>query len=75
MSSNGRRRKSPQAECDAWNSTHIVGEEVIVARDNGEKQRTTTRSEAYVCDSGYAVIFLEGVRGYYLLNRVTSVSA
>jgi len=59
-----------QRACDAWNRKHPVGDEVTVLLDNGVQRTTTTRSEAYVCNSGYAVIFLSGIAGYYLLERV-----
>lgn len=60
-----------QRICDEWNNTTPIGAKVWLKRDDGNIEETVTRSEAYVCDSGYAVIFLEGVRGYYLLSRVT----
>ena len=55
----------------AWNSRHPVGTRVIVVKDFGERVETTTRSEAFVCNAGYPVIFCNGIRGYYLLERVT----
>lgn len=63
------KNKRAQQECDEWNK-NPVGTEVTLERDNGQIEHTRTRSEAYVCDSGYAVIFLENVSGYYLLGRV-----
>lgn len=68
------RRKSVDQwdkECTAWNIANPVGTPVILTRDSGEEVKTKTRSEAYVSDAGYGVIFLEGVTGYYLLDRVT----
>lgn len=64
------RAEEMQRQCDSWNAMHPVGSDVDLHRDSGEVTRTRTRSEAYVCDSGYPVIFLEGVSGYYLLKRV-----
>jgi hypothetical protein len=64
--------KRAQKDCDAWNTANPVGTPVILKRDSGEKLETKTRSDAYVCNAGYAVIFLEGVAGYYLLDRVTT---
>lgn len=58
------------AECDRWNVQHSIGADVTLERDNGSVQTTKTRSEAFVNNNGLAVIFLEGVSGYYLLNRV-----
>jgi trans-2-enoyl-CoA reductase len=60
------------AECDKFNAAHPVGIEVVVARDNGEQHRGKTRSEAYISNSGDAVIFVTGISGYYLLSRVTA---
>jgi hypothetical protein len=68
------RAEEAQRMCDSWNSLHPVGSPVILHRDNGDTQRTSTRSEAYVCESGYPVIFLDGVSGYYLLKRVERCS-
>lgn len=59
-----------QIVCDSWNAAHQIGAEVDVTMDNGEIRRTKTRSEAFVCNSGYAVIHLEGIVGYYVLKRV-----
>jgi hypothetical protein len=57
-------------QCVAWNNANPHGTEVIVTKDMGEEVHTKTRGEAYVCASGYPVIFLEGISGYYLLDRV-----
>ena len=62
------------AECDKWNAAHPVGIDVVVARDNGEEHRGKTRSEAYVSNSGDAVIFVTGISGYYLLSRCSADS-
>jgi hypothetical protein len=60
-----------QKTCDAWNTANPVGTPVTLKRDNGQTVETKTRSEAYVSHAGYPVVFLEGVTGYYLLDRVT----
>lgn len=65
------RRSSAARKCQEWNERNPVGIAVNLQRDDGAVQQTKTRSEAYVCDAGYPVIFLEGVRGYYMLHRVT----
>lgn len=70
---NGPKRPSLaklQASCDAWNSAHPVGTAVIVTRDMGEEQPTKTRSTAYVLSGHTAVIFVDGISGCYLLERV-----
>lgn len=67
----GPNKKEELSKCGAWNRVNPVGTEVTLERDNGQIEHTKTRSEAYVCSAGYAVIFLEKVSGYYMLNRVT----
>ena len=62
-------------EAENWNLKHPIGTSVILHTDSKGDVRTNTRSEAYVCDSGYAVCFFEGISGYYLLNRATPFSA
>lgn len=57
-------------ECDEWNAHHPVGTEVIVNMDSGEQRRTKTRSKASVLSGHSAVIWLEGISGCYLLDRV-----
>lgn len=56
--------------CDSWNAAHPVGTPVILTKDGGEHMHTKTRSKAEVLNGHSAVIWLEGVRGCYLLNRV-----
>ena len=56
-------------EADLWNLKHRVGTSVTLRKDSGETISTKTRSDAYVCESGYAVCFFDGVSGYYLLSR------
>jgi hypothetical protein len=48
---------------------------VKVERDSGEMTVTTTRSEAFLHESGHAVIFLVGISGFYLLSRVIRIKA
>jgi 16S rRNA C1402 (ribose-2'-O) methylase RsmI len=60
--------------CAEWNTKNPVGTSVTLKRDNGQTFETKTRSAAYVSDAGYPVIFLEGVSGYYLLDRVAPVT-
>jgi hypothetical protein len=58
------------AQCAEWNRLNPMGAEVIVTKDSGEEVSTKTRGEAFVSNSGQPVIFLAGVSGYYLLDRV-----
>lgn len=58
---------------DAWNQHYPIGTDVTVKRDSGEIVKTKTRSEAYITTAGYPVIFVDGIVGYYLLERVAPV--
>lgn len=66
----GRDLVKQPLTCEEWNAQYPVGTSVIVVKDLGEHVETTTRSAAFVCNAGYAVIFCNGIRGYYLLDRV-----
>lgn len=63
-----------QAQCEAFNAKYPVGHPVTVRRDNGEGLATVTRSKAEVLSGHSAVIWLEGISGCYLLDRVTPVT-
>lgn len=63
------QRRVAGLESENWNLKHPVGTAVHLRKDSGEVVKTKTRTQAFVCDSGYAVCFFEGVSGYYLLNR------
>lgn len=70
-----RNRIRAQKECDDWNREHPTPADVVLCRDNDVTPfPTRTRSDAYVCEAGYPVIFLDNVRGYYLLERVSPAS-
>lgn len=60
---------------DAWNSHYPVGTAVVVTRDLGEPVPTKTRSLAQRLPSGTPVIWLDGIAGCYLLERVRAVVA
>lgn len=63
--------RNPQTECDLFNAINPIGTEVLVKRDNGDLQTTTTRSKAEVLSGHSAVIWLDGISGCYLLSRVS----
>lgn len=74
----GCSMKRPSKELEAlraenWNLKHPIGTPVKLKRDSGAEQITKTRSQAYVCDAGYAVAFFEDVSGYYLLDRAVAL--
>lgn len=62
-----------QKQCDAWNSANAVGAAVKVRLDSDEIRETRTRTEAQVLSGHSAVIWLEGITGCYLLDRVRAV--
>lgn len=64
-----------QAACDKFNAAHQVGAAVSVKLDGGEVRETVTNSEAQVMGGHTAVIWLDGIRGCYDLDRVTSLKA
>lgn len=71
------RRPDPaalQKQCDAFNARCPIGQPVHVRRDSGETVYTVTRSAAEVLSGHSAVIWLEGISGCYLLDRVTPCS-
>lgn len=59
-----------QRQCDDFNAANAVGSNVIVHLDSGEVAYTTTRSAAEVLSGHSAVIWLDGIRGCYLLDKV-----
>ncbi len=68
MTSNQQR--NGQAIVDAWNKTHGIGDPVEVLMDDGRLILTATRSKAHVMATGVPVIWLKGITGCYLLERV-----
>lgn len=61
-----------QSVCDRFNEKYPVGTSVTVQLDfRDEPFKTVTRSTAQVLSGHSAVIWLEGVTGCYLLDRVT----
>jgi len=68
------RRPNPvklQKQCDDFNERNPVGTSVKVKMDSGELRLTTTRSRAEVLSGHSAVIWLDGISGCYLLDRVS----
>ena len=55
---------------ECFNEQHPPGTPVIVIKDHGEKVDTKTRSLAEVRNDTMAVVFLNGIAGYYDLTRV-----
>ncbi|MBZ5761541.1 hypothetical protein LAV84_18505 [Rhizobium sp. VS19-DR104.2] len=64
-------RQNPQIAVDEFNARYPVGVSVSVKLDNGETKETKTRDKAGVLGGHSAVIWLDGITGCYLLDRVT----
>ena len=62
--------KKLQQQCDDWNAKNHVGCNVVLQKDSGEQFPTVTTSEAQVLSGHSAVIWVKGVSGCYLLDRV-----
>jgi hypothetical protein len=67
---NKRRRTAAESLVREWNRTHANGRAVTVQRDNGQTLKTVTRTKAFVDQNSKPVIFVKGIAGYYLLDRV-----
>lgn len=60
-----------QKQCDDWNEVNPVGCDVELRRDFDDKlTKTKTRSEAQILSGHTAVIWLDGISGCYMLDRV-----
>lgn len=71
-----RRPPSPAAlkrQCEDFNRRFPVGHRVTVRKDDGTGMDTRTRSAAEVLSGHSAVIWLDGIAGCYLLDRVIPV--
>lgn len=62
-----------QKQCDEFNARFQIGQPVTVRKDRGESVDTVTRSAAEVLSGHSAVIWLEGISGCYLLDRVSPI--
>ncbi|ASY69355.1 hypothetical protein [Sinorhizobium fredii] len=67
--------KALQAAVDGFNRRYPIGTDVLLKKDDGSMIETKTRSRAEVLSGHSAVIWLEGISGYYLLSRVTPIAA
>ena len=64
-----------QSQCDKFNAEIPIGSEVLVRKDDGSKVLTFTTSAAQVLSGHTPVIWLKGISGCYLLDRVSKVIA
>jgi hypothetical protein len=63
--------KAQQKLVDRFNEKCQVGQWVNVRLDSGEVKTTKTRGTATLLGGHTAVVWLEGITGAYLLDRVT----
>ena len=68
--SNNAQLEEAEREAEAFNARFKVGDAVNVRRDDGSLTDSRVRSEAWVCCAGHPVVMLEGIRGFYLAERV-----
>lgn len=77
MITNANRKKAlekMQKQCSDFNSRAPVGTAVKVKMDSGEIRETVTTSAAEILSGHSAVIWLRGISGCYLLDRVSIAS-
>jgi hypothetical protein len=67
--------KKMQAQCDAFNAVCPVGGSVTVTLDGGEVRETVTTSEAQILSGHSPVVWMKGIIGCYLLDRVKPAAA
>jgi hypothetical protein len=68
------KRPDPAKAVEAWNAKYPVGTSVTVLKDNDDVVAGKTTTPAYVLSGHSAVIHVSGIRGCYLLERVTAES-
>lgn len=66
-------KRLSQKHCDRWNEANPIGTDVVLTKDLGETLVTKTRSEAWMANGQIAVIFVDGISGYYALSRVRPI--
>ena len=64
-----------KSKCELFNKLHPVKSAVFYIDDLGEPIATTVKHPAEVLGNHTAVVWLEGVRGAYSLNRIIPVGA
>lgn len=62
-----------QAQCDRFNADCPIGTEVLVKTDARGNIITRTTSPAQVLSGHTAVVWLDGISGCYLLDRVSKI--
>jgi len=58
---------------EEWNANNPIGTPVLVRRDNGDIERSCTRSIAWMLGGHTPVVQVDGVVGCYALERVSAI--
>jgi len=64
-----------QRQVELFNHGIPEGSPVTYKRDDGSVLRTKTRSSAYMMSGHTPVVFVDGIAGCVLLNRVSPITA
>lgn len=64
-------RDDLQHQVDTFNAAYRIGQRVTLRKDDGTDFETETRARAAILSGHSAVIWVKGVTGCYLLDRVT----
>ena len=64
-----------KSKCDLFNKQHPVKSAVFYIDDEGTPKPTTIKHPAELMGGHTAVVWLDGVRGAYNLNRIVAVGA
>lgn len=68
-----KSQRQIELEVENWNLKHKIGTPVTVRRDDGSVMATLTRSEAQMLSGHTPVVWVEGIAGAYLLDRVEAI--
>ena len=63
-------KEADESICKAFNQLHPVGSSAIYVNDDGDRTVTKIKSPAKMLGGHTPVIWLEDVRGAYLLSRI-----
>ena len=64
-------RDDLQHQIDTFNAAYCIGQRVTLRKDDGTEIETETRARAAILSGHSAVIWVKGLAGCYLLDRVT----
>jgi hypothetical protein len=59
-----------QAKVKAFNERYPIGSTVTIIKDSGEKVNTKVKYAAEILSGHSPVVWLEGIAGCYMLDRV-----